>query len=398
MSLGHGPPIVTGGLVFYYDVANVQKSSKGGPATNLFTETNLINWTKSAGIIQSLFTTPFNNSSYSVTDDNTSSYLSATRNVTVANDSASYTISLFVRKTTGGTSARLGFNTGFDGGTLVAYNQRFNSDTGVATAGEVIDFGDWWYWYFTITNNSTGNTNLYCNFYPATGPYNGSDAATATGTAVIGEMMLVTGSTAARFVSGTRSTTQALLDLTKRNTLTVNSLTYANNGTFSFNGGHITVPNIAAYDFSAAQTIEIWLKPNENDATRRNPYNQAYGGYGTWTHEPSGAFNYYYGDAGINGEPYLGHTSGFTVAQNEVACVCTTRDTSKSVWYKNGAYNNETSHSYGTLTATAADILIGMGYSAAYLGDIYAVKIYNRALTASEILQNYNALRGRYGI
>ena len=68
MSLGHGPPIVTGGLVFYYDVANVQKSSKGGPATNLFTETNLINWTKSAGIIQSLFTTPFNNSSYSVTE------------------------------------------------------------------------------------------------------------------------------------------------------------------------------------------------------------------------------------------------------------------------------------------------------------------------------------------
>ena len=206
------------------------------------------------------------------------------------------------------------------------------------------------------------------------------------------------GSVSNNFAPGTRTATQALLDLTKRNTLTVNSLTYANNGTFSFNGGHITVPNIAAYDFSAGQTVEIWLKPTENDATRRNPYNQAYGGYGTWTHEPDGAINYYYGDSGVNNVPYLGHTSGFTVAQNEVACVCTTRDTSKSVWYKNGVYSNETAHSYGTLTATAAEILIGTGYSAAYLGDIYAVKIYNRALTASEVQQNFNSARIRYGI
>jgi hypothetical protein len=175
-------------------------------------------------------------------------------------------------------------------------------------------------------------------------------------------------------------------------------LTYANNGTFSFNGGHITIPNIAAYDFSAGQTIEIWLKPTENDATRRNPYNQAYGGYGTWTHEPDGAVNYYYGDSGVNDVPYIGHTSGFTVAQNEVACICTTRDTSKSVWYKNGIYSNEASHSYGTLTATVADILIGTGYSAVYLGDIYAIKIYNRALTASEVQQNFNSARIRYGI
>jgi hypothetical protein len=31
-------------------------------------------------------------------------------------------------------------------------------------------------------------------------------------------------------------------------------------------------------------------------------------------------------------------------------------------------------------------------------GIIYSHRIYNRALTASEIQQNYNALRGRFGI
>lgn len=400
MSLGHGSSIVRNGLVFYYDAANVQKSWKGAPVTNLFTETNLVNWSKTATVALSSYNTPFNNPSYSVYDGNTSSYLSISRSITVANDTSSYTLGLFVRKTTGGTSARLGFNSGFDtGGTTVAYNQRFNSDTGVATSGSVIDYGDWWYWYFTITNNGTGNTNLYCSFYPATGPYNGSDAATATGTAIIGEMMLVSGSTAARFVNGTRANTAVLFDLTNNNTITADSLSYASNGSFSFSGTDwFTIPNIAAYDFSSEQTIEIWLRPTDNDATRRNPYNQAYGGYGTWTHETNGSFNYYYGDAGTDNTPYIGHTTSVLVAQNEIACMCTTRNTTESKWYKNGVVDTTYVHSYGTLATTTAKIRIGTGYSAGYIGDIYAVKIYNRALTPAEVKQNFEALRGRYGI
>jgi len=31
-------------------------------------------------------------------------------------------------------------------------------------------------------------------------------------------------------------------------------------------------------------------------------------------------------------------------------------------------------------------------------GNIYSIKIYNRALTSAEIRQNFNALRGRFGI
>jgi hypothetical protein len=33
-----------------------------------------------------------------------------------------------------------------------------------------------------------------------------------------------------------------------------------------------------------------------------------------------------------------------------------------------------------------------------FLGNIYNTMLYNRALTALEVLQNFNALRGRYGI
>jgi len=36
--------------------------------------------------------------------------------------------------------------------------------------------------------------------------------------------------------------------------------------------------------------------------------------------------------------------------------------------------------------------------SSYFLGNIYSARIYNRALSATEILQNYNATKGRYGL
>ena len=65
----------------------------------------------------------------------------------------------------------------------------------------------------------------------------------------------------------------------------------------------------------------------------------------------------------------------------------------------NVAYN-------GTIPATTADpdsifsvgATIGTGYSNFSDGNISQVAIYNRALTATEILQNYNATKGRFGL
>jgi len=38
------------------------------------------------------------------------------------------------------------------------------------------------------------------------------------------------------------------------------------------------------------------------------------------------------------------------------------------------------------------------GGTSTHEGDIYSAKVYNRALSAAEVQQNFNALRGRYGI
>ena len=42
--------------------------------------------------------------------------------------------------------------------------------------------------------------------------------------------------------------------------------------------------------------------------------------------------------------------------------------------------------------------IIGASWASAFSANIAQVQIYNRALTAAEISQNYNALRNRFGL
>ena len=400
MGVFSGPELVTAGLVFGYDSGSVMKSWRGAPATNLFTETNLNNWSKSATVATSNFVAPFDITTYLVEDDNASAWESIDRNVTVANDSASYTLSLFVRKTYGGVSARLGFNSGFDtGGTTVAVNQRFNSDTGVATNGIVIDYGDWWYWYFTITNNSSGNTNLYCSFYPATGPYNSSDASSAVGTAVVGGFMLVAGSTAARFVAGARSNTQVLLDQTRLNTITAASLTYASDGTFSFNGSSnlLTIPENSIFN-TQTPTVEVWVKTN---ATTQNGFFFEKGDVNTQYALFQEGSNIVWRQTTNVGS--LTATAASYINTSQYAQIVGTYTAGDRRIYVNGVQVAADTLSYTIPTNTSGcsvGVYGGATGSRGYYfnGTIGAVRVYNRALTEAEVRRNFNALRGRFGI
>lgn len=81
---------------------------------------------------------------------------------------------------------------------------------------------------------------------------------------------------------------------------------------------------------------------------------------------------------------------------------------SKSYWHVNGEYVGETpnygSNDCGSPTNQLLDNFkfryIGLysRYSSYYDGKLGSFKIYNRALTQQEILQNFNATRGRFGI
>lgn len=191
-------------------------------------------------------------------------------------------------------------------------------------------------------------------------------------------------------------------DLSGRGNHATLSGTPVSNRTTNFTGSDGATITFDSNDFTFdyEQTVMLALRPNENDGTRRNPYNQAYGGGGTWTHETNGTFNYYYGTAGINNLPYVGVGSGLTVVQNEWAVVATSRSSTSNFmrWYKNGILYTNTTAAYAQVTTGTQNITIGQGYAGAYIGNIDYVALYNRALSAAEIQQNFNALRGRFGI
>ena len=183
-------------------------------------------------------------------------------------------------------------------------------------------------------------------------------------------------------------------------------INYSNyGGSMNFNGsnyGNISYSS-TSMDFSAAQTICMWIKPGTGSTgQRRNLYDQAYAGSGTLTHEPGTEINYYFGTGGGNNSPYVGVGSGFGVNTDELAFITVTRSQSQNIcrWYKNGVkYTDTTAGGYASVTNSTNPIRIGLGYTAQYyLGDIYNVMVYNKFFTDAEVLQNYNNGRIRFGV
>ena len=259
----------------------------------------------------------------------------------------------------------------------------------------------------TITFTAQAGTTGTCRMLLYPGACNGTSLASSGFILYKNPQVLITSAstTTSPFTGpfGARSSTQALFDSTGLNRPTVNSLTYNSTGTsFSFNGTSdgITIPfNSSQFTFNSEQTIIMWMKNQAPSAARRNPYNQAYAGGGTITHETNYTFSYYWGTAGNNTTPYQGFGSAMSVAVGETAQVALTRNTSTVSWYKNGAFDVSTSNPYGSGVVTGTtDITIGNGYAGYFGGSLYIVQIYNRALTAAEIAANFNAYRGRYGL
>jgi hypothetical protein len=111
------------------------------------------------------------------------------------------------------------FNVGFDA---------FGSSTTITT--------EWKRVIYTWTASNT--FNFYQYFFPAgyTTPY-------AVDIADL-QVEINTGGIASTFTTGSRSNTEALLDMSRKTTVTASSLTYTNNNTFSFNGtsNYLTLP------------------------------------------------------------------------------------------------------------------------------------------------------------
>jgi len=77
--------------------------------------------------------------------------------------------------------------------------------------------------------------------------------------------------------------------------------------------------------------------------------------------------------------------------------------TGAAIAYLNGSSLSSTTHTAGAISYAALPVLIGASYGTNpvgefFAGSIYSVKIYNTILSVTEILQNYNAQKSRFGL
>ena len=183
-----------------------------------------------------------------------------------------------------------------------------------------------------------------------------------------------------------------------------NGPTYSS-GSIVFDGSNDYINSIqsSSIQLTDSMTISCWFSPNNFASGRqglvgRNGLNEY-----TITLETGGTISFYFASTGqpgnyFNGASFMtfGQTNG--VYQNLVFV----RDyTANFVYcYKNGTLVSTSSSLAGTSkpTATSGPMTIGVGNGGYFNGSVSNINLYNRALSASEIQQNFNALRGRFGI
>lgn len=186
-------------------------------------------------------------------------------------------------------------------------------------------------------------------------------------------------------------TTWANLSSNTNSLTLVNSPTFSANGVFSFNAGsnqYATTSNNVLN--STAYTKCAWFQTQNLSATN-NIISGNNGQHAFWL-------------AGGN-KLNSGHNGGWSTVQSNTTLVTnqwyfgvvTFNTTTGWALYLNGLLE-VTNASTTTFTGTGDVLVAAYGNSNLFQGQINGVFIYNRVLTAQEIQQNFNALRGRYGI
>jgi hypothetical protein len=290
---------------------------------------------------------------------------------------AKYTFSYYARLISGSSSSNIGNSQiwrqsilGSDSAMTGDVNPTFTttwkrySVTGNITAGNGIDM------FLVHTSGMiAGITMQFCGFqlepYPKLTPFSST--------------------------TGTSSTT---------NTFTASSLTYASDNAFSFNGSSDYVTSNFTGNFSSGFTADIIFKCTTSSASlstyRRmlilnNATSTFYGillepdGRGITFDVPSTTTRY-------------SPAANYAITANTIYHLTCVWDNWNYYIYINGALITNNSIGSGSTPDVTSIVLGGNTASNYFPGTIYSCKIYKNALSSAEVLQNFNALRGRYGL
>lgn len=184
------------------------------------------------------------------------------------------------------------------------------------------------------------------------------------------------------------------------------SLVYSNDGKFYFNGSSSYLSFGASNNFLPMPqfTLETWHKSSGlgSGMSTSSLWGITYGITGNIYSDGSANFSTYNSDTSSTYSSV--GTSGVNLLNNVWRHVVYVVDTNTSYLYVDGVLNASASNSgtwSGTNVWNTMAALVGNNPNNVYYyfnGQISVARIYNKALTAAEVKQNFTALRGRYGV
>jgi hypothetical protein len=390
MTLGHGPKIITNGLVFAYDMGpnpGANKSWKGKPTTNYLNGSTSGTYPDAFQVVSyagdgaraEIGTSQFGTKIIQWTA--TGSTYIYTRDEILDDDLATLsgqtvTFSLYIRRLEGSATGRIRV---YDD--ISSYSYQSVSVTSVFQRVEMTK---------TLGANPTRIFVMLDN--------------TGGGTYQFHSPQLEISSFATPFTYSSRSTTQALLDWAGGNTITLNGMQYNSDGTFQTSGAtttdYISIANgaLSAQASSGNWTIDFWLKMNARNSSLDHILQTGSANNFLWY--------------------LIGSVLHF---QNTAETTVTLPTISTNTWfnltmtgsggsvqvYKDGSYVGAMTNTTTFSIASTIGIIMGQemdsnsgGFAAtqSFQGYYGSTRFYNRPLSAAEVQQNFQALRGRYGL
>ena len=400
MSVASGPKITTDGLLFGYDMYDPQ-SYRGAAVSNQFAvptpdgSNNVAFQVQGTGTFQRTYSGTFDN--YSITNNDVvyrydlsaanGCYYHGNDVSITAGQWATFTFDYYISPGAGGYPVT-NFLANFEG---VLSNSAADPTPSVT--------GVWKTATFTAQAGSTGTCRML--LYP--GACNGTSLATSGFILYRNPQVLISSSSnfTAPFVGpfGARSSTNSLLDVTGGRTITINSLTYASNNTFSFNGStdFLTIPTISLGNGNLPWTVSAWVKTT-TDATGL--------GQGSILSNLSGGPVYSALCVNSGKIAYWTYQNSAWAQKLGVGTTVNDNNWHLLTWVNN---SNSTMAMYvdGVLDSNVANSTsgnnnpvdtIGNSWNAKFAGSIPAIQVYNVALTAEQVALNFAAFRGKYGV
>jgi hypothetical protein len=378
MALSHSPKIVTDGLVFMYDTGN-RKSYPGEPTTNLIT---------SGGIDFSERSGYTNLQTSQVVDSRSPSGYACEMEILDGANINSAARSSFGQGTSMPSSgnAFVSILAKFEGGASSNITPKIYNGSGTA-----------WQSLSPLDGGSAYLTSGYRRFgyYGAITANPGFSMAKGNSNKQTGQKtrwhspQVELKSHATPFVNGTRSATQGLIDRTDTATIDISNASFDSNAQMVFDGtddiintGLFAGRNPSTQPFTIEAIVKsdttsggrMWLDATSNGTNQRLYCAHA----ATGTGNPMGIQGSAWSSSGVSDTDYHHYV---IVMDGSVARL----------------YNNGEAHSTKNYTSYQLQALnIGGRNTYIWLGDIPIFKLYDRALTADEVLKNYNATKSRF--